>query len=94
MEITYKQFKDMEVRYNVLVRSLPDNLQCPTFEKFLSPANLINFRFNYYDNEELTLTADKRWRMLESPHARTLLLAWALQRFTHENDNQNADHHL
>lgn len=82
MIITRLEFMDMEYRYHELMFQLPPELRevLPTFNNFLSPANLSNWHFGYYDTEKLSVTGAKRWQMLLSPHASTLLRAWALQR--------------
>lgn len=95
MEVTHMQMVDMVVKYERLLLTLPDGLgeECPSLWMFLSPAGCSNFHPNR-DTEELSITGAKRWRMLESPHARTLLLAWALQNFSPENDNGEQDGHI
>jgi hypothetical protein len=89
MKVTHMQLVDMVVKYERLLATLPVELQvkCPRFTNFLSPVGWSHFYSNN-DTEELSITGAKRWRMLESPHARTLLLAWALQHFSPENDNE------
>lgn len=81
MQITRLEFENMQYRYLMLVVNFPLHLQdvCPPFRQFLSPVNLTTFKFGYYDTEELSITGAKRWQMLLSPHAPTLLRAWALQ---------------
>lgn len=83
MEIDAEQYTTMVAHYHALKESLPPHLQeqlPTTLGKFLSPANIINWRFNYNGTEELSITGTKRWQMLQSPHALTLLKAYAVQR--------------
>lgn len=81
MEVTQVQFLTMMFRYMELKAKLPPELQkvLPLFKNFLSPANLNNFNLSYHDTEILSITGTKRWKLLESPHALTLLRAYALQ---------------
>lgn len=53
----------------------------PALQDFLSPAKAVPIKFNYYDDHTtLSITGEQRWRMLTSPHALTLMRAWAIQR--------------
>lgn len=80
MEITHAQLSEASFKYCDAVAKLPPDLQkqCPTFEKFLSPANYTSFNS---DPIGLSITGTVRYKMLWSPHATTLLAMYAAQRF-------------
>lgn len=87
MQITEHQFHDMEVRYRALVAGLPPRLRkvMPSLGLFLSPAHLNAWRFGFYDTEELSITGGQRWGWLNGPHARAMLMAYAVSRLP-DND--------
>lgn len=80
MEITDDELAETSFKYCDAVAKLPPQLQkkCPSFQKFLSPANYTNFN---QDIIELSITGTERYKWLQSPHAVTLLAMYAAQRF-------------
>lgn len=94
MEISTDDFILEEIRYQGFVRALPQELRdlCPTFCRFLSPANWSMIDRGtwlykaYVDGGtlELSITGAQRWAMMKSPHAATLIRMYALQRLPHE----------
>jgi len=80
MQISKDEYLEGVMKYWYAVTKLPIELQekCPNFDKFLSPANYSNFSQEWI---ELSITGTNRYKMLDSPHAVTLLGIYAAQRF-------------
>lgn len=81
MEIGHSEFMDNMHKYLALKLSLPAELQhaLPLYHDFLNPAKLTDLN-PCFDGYQLSITGAKRWRMLQSVHAATLLRAHAIQR--------------
>lgn len=79
IEITEIEFLEARINYVEALIKLPASLRavCPNFEKFLSPANYSNFDSNPIG---LSITGTERYKMLQSPHAVTLLAMYAAKR--------------
>jgi hypothetical protein len=80
MEITGSEYRHARSRYYRILG--PWTAEYPTFERFLSPANVSMLNSTPSDNAYFTLsiTGEKRWAMLHSQHAESLLKAWLVQR--------------
>lgn len=102
MKISTDDFILEEIRYQGFVRALPKELQevCQEFHRFLSPAkwSIIDrgawLYKAYIDGGtlELSITGEKRWAMMKSPHAATLIRIYALQRLPYELQARGTQH--
>lgn len=79
--ISRKQFYKAMSTYYRIVNSFPENIQewfPANFDSYLLPHDSSFFTDRTFD-VELTSLGMQRYEMLASPHARTLLMAWAIR---------------
>ena len=95
MEITRSEYHDLMRKYWKLVNTLPTDVQeyCPNYDYFMEPAteltaaglSLYHTRGNRNLKLELSNDGRRSYEMLNSQHARTLLMIWALnKKWQHE----------
>jgi hypothetical protein len=83
IEISYKEYWETDRLYSKLCSQLPLKLFeiMPSFYDFLSPAHYSSCPdpHRQYIQIELSITGQRRYNMLHSPHALTLLKVYAIQ---------------
>jgi hypothetical protein len=84
MEVTGIEFEEAALEYASIIASFPEELgnHAPSFAGYISPSNYSMIEGPHHMKSGacyLSITGQKRWEMLHSPHAATLIRVWLIR---------------